>query len=152
MEGGAFKPDGEYSKIFNCFFLYQAQQAVAGNLKANRGLFGWDSFVEKHPATVLSCHRAYPGKENETNKIYVTHNNFNQQRNFFAKRLQTGPGKCWYALCVFYLYAFLTNYVFLSLLSGYKRRFAEYIERFIDSALAGGEGNRSSGGNGHNEE
>jgi hypothetical protein len=46
--GGAFKPDGEYPKIFNCFSLYQTQQAAARNLKASQGSFGWDGFTEKH--------------------------------------------------------------------------------------------------------
>jgi hypothetical protein len=38
------------------------------------------------------------------------------------------------------------------MLSCYKRRFAESIEGFIDSDLAGSEGNIASGGNGHDQE
>jgi hypothetical protein len=41
------------------FIVYQAQQAVAKHLKASQGSFGWDSFAEKHPDTVILCQRAH---------------------------------------------------------------------------------------------
>jgi hypothetical protein len=41
---------------------------------------------------------------------------------------------------------------YLSMFSGFKRCFAESIEGFTDSDLAGSEGNIVSGGNGHDEE
>jgi hypothetical protein len=40
---------------------------------------------------------------------------------------------------------------YLSMLSGYKRRFAESIEGFVDSNLGDSEGNRASGGNRHDD-